>query len=62
MGQKNRQPKGQNNMLGQFFSMMHGDDTCWNEKHEESEERINGRKVIREKKTKNLKLVIKKVT
>ncbi len=52
MGQKNRQPKGQKNMLGQFFSMMHGDDTCRKEKHEESEERINGRKVIRGKKNK----------
>jgi hypothetical protein len=33
---------------------MHGDPTCWNEKHEEIEERINGRKVMREKKQETL--------
>jgi hypothetical protein len=32
-----------------FSSMIHGDPTCWNEKHEHSEERRNGKKMMNKK-------------
>jgi hypothetical protein len=33
-----------------FFScMIHGDPTCWNEKDEHSEERKNGKKMMKKK-------------
>jgi hypothetical protein len=32
-----------------FSSMIHGDPTCWNEKNEHSEERRNGKKMMKKK-------------